>query len=64
MTKDEFEALLERIAFEQLGIDTLEKRGAGFLDFHDCPVWCLRDALIAAFDAGVEHARRLAVLLS
>ncbi|WP_186153227.1 DUF6900 domain-containing protein [Burkholderia gladioli] len=64
MTKDEFEALLERIAFEQLGIDTLEKRGAGFLDFHDCPVWCLRDALIAAFDAGVEHARRPAVLLS
>ncbi|QKM57682.1 DUF6900 domain-containing protein [Burkholderia glumae] len=64
MTKDEFEALLERIAFEQLGIDTLEKRGAGFLDFHDCPVWCLRDALIAAFDAGVEHARRTGVLLS
>ncbi|WP_186034030.1 DUF6900 domain-containing protein [Burkholderia gladioli] len=55
MTKDEF---------EQLGIDTLEKRGAGFLDFHDCPVWCLRDALIAAFDAGVEHARRPGVLLS
>ncbi|WP_186156615.1 DUF6900 domain-containing protein [Burkholderia gladioli] len=64
MTKDEFEALLERIAFEQLGIDTLEKRGAGFLDFHDCPVWCLRDALIAAFDAGVEYARRPGVLLS
>ncbi|NHH78022.1 DUF6900 domain-containing protein [Burkholderia gladioli] len=63
MTKDEFEALLERIAFEQLGIDTLEKRGAGFLDFHDCAVWCLRDALIAAFDAGVEHARRPGVLL-
>ncbi|WP_186091496.1 DUF6900 domain-containing protein [Burkholderia gladioli] len=64
MTKDEFEALLERIAFEQLGIDTLEKRGADSLDFHNCAVWCLRDALIAAFDAGVEHARRPSVLLS
>ncbi|WP_186020429.1 DUF6900 domain-containing protein [Burkholderia gladioli] len=64
MTKDEFEALLERIAFEHLGIDTLKKRRIAYLDFHDCAVWSLRDALIAAFDAGVEHARRPGVLLS
>ncbi|WP_201447383.1 DUF6900 domain-containing protein [Burkholderia gladioli] len=64
MTKDEFEALLERIAFEHLGIDTLKKRRIAYLDFHDCAVWCLRDALIAAFDAGVEHARRGGGLLS
>ncbi|WP_186166163.1 DUF6900 domain-containing protein [Burkholderia gladioli] len=63
MTKDEFDALLERIAFEHLGVDTLKKRRIVYLDFHDCAVWRLRDALIAAFDAGVEHARRGGVLL-
>ncbi|MCM2496121.1 hypothetical protein EFP18_00330 (plasmid) [Burkholderia glumae] len=64
MTKDGPDALLERIAREQLGIDTLETRHADSLDFHDFAVWCLRDALKAAFDTGVEHARRPAILSS
>ncbi|KVN20729.1 MULTISPECIES: hypothetical protein [unclassified Burkholderia] len=61
MTKDELEALLERIAFEHLGLDTLETRHRDSLDFHDCSVWSIRDALIAAFEAGVVHGRWLAI---
>ena len=28
------------------------------LDFHDVAVWCLRDALEAAFNAGVEQGSK------
>lgn len=52
MTIDEFNALLERIAFEHIGLDTLATRHDDALDFHDVAVWDLRDALIAAFAAG------------
>ncbi|WP_421746733.1 DUF6900 domain-containing protein [Burkholderia glumae] len=41
------------------GFDTLETQHADSLDFHDCA-----DALKAAFDTGVEHARRPAILSS
>ena len=30
------------------------------IDFHDVAVWCLRDALEAAFNAGVEQGRKAA----
>jgi len=50
--------LLTRIAREHLRIETLETRKSGSLDFHDLAVWCLRDALEAAFNAGVEEGRK------
>jgi len=48
------DAILTQIAKKHLDIDTLETRKADRLDFHDVSVWCLRDALEAAFKAGAE----------
>ncbi len=52
------ELLLTQIAQTKLGIDTLETRRSDSLDFHDVAVWCLRDALEAAFKAGLEQGRK------
>jgi hypothetical protein len=54
------EQLLTQIAQSKLGIETLETRKSDSLDFHDVAVWCLRDALEAAFNAGVEQGREAA----
>ena len=54
------ETLLTQIAQQHLGIETLETRKSDSLDFHDVAVWCLRDALEAAFNAGVEQGRKAA----
>ena len=48
---------LQQIALDHLFIDTLETRKSDSLDFHDVAVWCLREALEAAFNAGVEQGR-------
>ncbi|MBS0214048.1 MAG: hypothetical protein JSR26_12875 [Proteobacteria bacterium] len=47
-------SILTLIAQKHLGIDTLKTRHSDRLDFHDVSVWSLRDALEAAFKAGVE----------
>ena len=52
------EQLLTQIAQTKLGIESLETRQSDSLDFHDVAVWCLRDALEAAFNAGVEQGRK------
>ncbi|WP_227460190.1 DUF6900 domain-containing protein [Cupriavidus pauculus] len=52
------ETILTLIAQKHLGIETLETRRSDSLDFHDVAVWCLRDALEAAFNAGVEQGRK------
>ncbi len=44
----------------ELLLETLETRKRDGLDFHDVAVWCLRDALEAAFNAGVEQGRKTA----
>ena len=49
MTKDE---LFTLIAQRHLNIETLETRKSDGLDFHDVAVWCIKDALDAAFEAG------------
>jgi hypothetical protein len=54
------EQLLTRIAQNKLGIETLETRRSDSLDFHDVAVWYLRDALEAAFNAGLEQGRNAA----
>lgn len=56
------EQLLTQIAQSKLGIETLETRKSDGLDFHDVAVWCLRDALEAAFNADVEQGRKAAKL--
>ncbi|MDO3518728.1 DUF6900 domain-containing protein [Ralstonia pseudosolanacearum] len=49
---------LTQIAERHLRIETLETRNWDRLDFHEVGVWCLRDALEAAFQAGVEQGRK------
>lgn len=51
---NQIETLLTLIAQQHLGIETLQTRSSDRLDFHDTAVWCLKDALEAAFKAGVE----------
>ena len=50
----QIDTILTLIAKKHLGIDTLQTRHADSLDFLDTAVWCIRDALEAAFKAGVE----------
>ncbi|GLZ23130.1 DUF6900 domain-containing protein [Burkholderia plantarii] len=44
--------LFEDIARRHLLIPTLTTRNHDRLDFHDVAVWCVRDALAAAYEAG------------
>ena len=46
-------ALMQRIAAQYLDLETLETRNADDLDFHDLAVWAIREALEAAYQAGV-----------
>lgn len=50
--------VLTQIAQDHLFIDTLEVRNRDSLDFHDVAVWCLKDALEAAYAAGHAAASR------
>lgn len=54
------EQLLTQIAQQHLDIETLETRWSDRLDFHDVAVWCIKAALEAAYQAGVEQGRRQA----
>ena len=49
--------MLAAIAREHLGLETLDARNMDSLDFHEHGVWCIKDALEAAFRAGAESAR-------
>jgi hypothetical protein len=46
--------MLTQIAHDHLGIPTLQPRASDALDFHEIAVWQIRNALAAAFNAGVE----------
>lgn len=50
----ELDNIFTLIARKHLGIETLETRHSDSLDFHESAVWEIRDALEAAFKAGVE----------
>ncbi len=54
------DALLTRIAQEHLFIDTLETQNSDSLDFHDVSVWGVKEALIAAYQAGLAAAQKAA----
>lgn len=55
------EALFTKIAKEHFNIDTLETRKSDSLDFYDVAVWCVRDALDAAYEAGKAAVKNKAV---
>ena len=46
--------IIDIIALNQLGIETLEERHSDSLDFHDCGVLSIKNALEMAFKAGIE----------
>lgn len=48
--------MLNEIAAKHLGVETLESRHSDSLDFYDLGVGDLKDALEAAFKAGLEQA--------
>ncbi|NTX39171.1 hypothetical protein HUA78_32530 [Myxococcus sp. CA033] len=50
------EEVLERIAREEMNIETLKTRNSDSLDIHEVAVWQLRDALEAAYQAGIRAA--------
>lgn len=52
--------LFTSIAHTHLSIETLETRHRDSLDFHDVSVWCVRDALQAAYEAGIAEGLRQA----
>ena len=53
-TMNQIDTILTQIARKHLDIETLQTRHADSLDFHDTAVWCIRNALEAAFKAGIE----------
>ena len=56
----QLDQLLARIAQEHLFIDTLETRNHDRLDFHDVGVWCVKSALMAAYQAGLAAGQSAA----
>jgi len=50
------EGVLERIARQSLNVETLTTRGSDRLDFYDVAVWGLKEALEAAYQAGLSAA--------
>jgi len=50
--------IIAEIAEKHLGVETLETRGLDSLDFYDLGVVSIKDALIAAFEAGRESATK------
>ena len=49
--------ITDRIAQQMLNIEILEERGLDDLDFHDCHVTAIRDALAFAFETGKRAAK-------
>lgn len=59
-TTQPLDTLLTQIAQEHLCIDTLETRNSDSLDFHNVGVWGVKEALIAAYQAGLAAAQKAA----
>ena len=57
----QLDQLLARIAQEHLFIETLETRNHDRLDFHDVGVWCVKSALVAAYQAGLAAGQSTAL---
>lgn len=49
-------AQLSEMARLTLRVETLETRSRDCLDFHEVPVWCLKEALARAFLAGARRS--------
>ena len=54
------ETLFQQIALDHLFIETLETRNSDRLDFHEVSVWGVKEALIAAYQAGLAAGQKAA----
>lgn len=61
---DVMDQRLTLIAQEECAFETLETRHRDSLDFRDVAVWCLRNALVAAYRAGAEAVQTVALVQS
>jgi hypothetical protein len=43
---------IEKIAKNELHVETLETRNSDSLDFYDCSIWSIKEALEKAYKAG------------
>lgn len=50
--------IIDRIAREVLGLETLESRRMDRLDFHEHAVWSVQEALERAYEAGLAARQR------
>lgn len=50
--------IIREIAARILGIETLETRSRDRLDLHEIAVWSVRQALEAAYEAGISAGRK------
>lgn len=57
-TNKTLETQLAQIALDHLFIETLETRHSDRLDFHEVSVWGVKSALMAAYEAGRQAAKR------
>lgn len=57
MNTMQLEQLFAQIAKQELCIDQLKTRHSG-QDFHEVAVWCVRNAIAAAYTAGFEQGQR------
>lgn len=48
-------AAINKIAREELGLETLDARNSDRLDFHELAVWQIRKALLKAYEAGMAR---------
>lgn len=56
----ELKKQLTEIAKRNLLVDeTLERRWSDDLDFHDCAVWCIEQALEEAYELGLKEGTKL-----
>lgn len=49
--------IINKIAKDELFLDTLETRKSDSLDFSDQAVWCIKAALEAAYEAGLKAGK-------
>ncbi|MBI4968191.1 MAG: hypothetical protein HZC25_08755 [Rhodospirillales bacterium] len=52
------DSIIREIATRTLSIETLETRKRDSFDFHEIPVWAIRKALEAAYEAGLAAGRK------
>ena len=57
LTPLDMDSVLKGIAHKILDLETLDARNSDSLDFHDMSVWGIKEALEAAYKAGMQNGK-------